>query len=67
MASKVVKLAADLGVKLTPAGSTFPYKLDPQDTNLRIAPTFPGLEEVKMAAEVLAVCIKYVYVKENAD
>jgi aspartate/methionine/tyrosine aminotransferase len=66
MARDVIKLAGDLGVKLTPAGSTFPYKKDPHDTNIRIAPTFPGLEEVKKAAEVLAVCIKYVYVKKNS-
>jgi len=65
MAGKIVKLAGELGVKLTPAGSTFPYKNDPDDRNLRIAPTFPGLEDVRKAAEVLAVCIKYVYVKEN--
>jgi len=65
MAAKVVKLAGELGVKRTPAGSTFPYMKDPNDRNLRIAPTFPKLADVGMAAEVLAVCIKYVHLKEK--
>ena len=59
-ASKVIALAADLGVKLTPAGSTFPYKKDPFDRNIRIAPTFPSLQDVEKAVEVLAVCIQRV-------
>lgn len=58
-ATAVIKLAGELGVKLTPAGSTYPYKRDPEDKNIRIAPTFPGLADVKAAAEVLAVCIKF--------
>ncbi|MBT3272522.1 MAG: aminotransferase class I/II-fold pyridoxal phosphate-dependent enzyme [Spirochaetales bacterium] len=59
-ASEVIKLAGELGVKLTPAGSTFPHKKDPQDRNIRIAPTFPVLDDVKTAVKVLAVCIKFV-------
>jgi len=58
-AKKVVALAGELGVKLTPAGATFPYKKDPQDRNIRIAPTFPGIADLRKATEVLAVCIQY--------
>jgi DNA-binding transcriptional MocR family regulator len=58
-AKKVVSLAGELGVKLTPAGATFPYKNDPQDQNIRIAPSFPSLADLKKATEVLAVCIQY--------
>jgi len=57
LAQKVVALAADVGVKLTPAGATFPYGRDPNDANIRIAPSFPSVEEIEQAMEVLAVCI----------
>jgi DNA-binding transcriptional MocR family regulator len=46
-AAAVVKKAAEAGVKLTPAGSTYPYKNDPLDRNIRIAPSFPPLENVQ--------------------
>ena len=59
-ASEVISMAADLGVKLTPAGSTFPLKKDPKDNNIRIAPTFPSLADVQKAVEVLALSILYV-------
>ena len=57
LAKKVVEKAASLGVKLTPAGATFPYGNDPQDSNIRIAPSFPNVEEVTKATEVLALAI----------
>lgn len=57
-AKKIIQLAADAGVKLTGAGAPFPYGRDPRDRNIRIAPTFPELEEVGQAIEVLATCIK---------
>jgi DNA-binding transcriptional MocR family regulator len=57
-ASRVVALAADAGVKLTPAGSAFPYKKDPLDRNIRIAPSFPSLPELGRAIEVLAISIR---------
>jgi DNA-binding transcriptional MocR family regulator len=44
------------GVAVVPAGRTFPYGRDPNDTNLRIAPTFPPIEEVRQAAQALATC-----------
>lgn len=58
LASKTVELAKNIGVKLTPAGATYPYKQDPQDCNIRIAPTRPVVQEVEKAIEVLTCCIK---------
>lgn len=57
-AARVVKMAADAGVKLTPAGSAFPYKKDPQDRNIRIAPSFPSMNELERAMDVLAVSVQ---------
>lgn len=57
-AKRLVQLAADAGLALTPAGATFPYGKDPNDSNLRIAPTFPPLSDIQKAAEVLCCCIK---------
>ena len=59
-AKAVVSLAGELGVKFTQAGSTWPYGKDPRDSNIRIAPTLPSLEQIRIAVEVLAVCIQYV-------
>jgi DNA-binding transcriptional MocR family regulator len=57
-AKRVYGLMADAGVKMTNAGATYPYGIDPHDSNLRIAPTFPPLSEVETAAKVLACCVK---------
>jgi DNA-binding transcriptional MocR family regulator len=54
---RVVALAKDAGVELTPAGAVYPYGKDPNDRTLRIAPTFPGLSEVALAAEGVALCV----------
>jgi DNA-binding transcriptional MocR family regulator len=54
-AAKVVQLAAEAGVKLTPAGSAFPYRKDPLDRNIRIAPSFPSVPELERAMRVVAV------------
>jgi DNA-binding transcriptional MocR family regulator len=56
-AKRVVELAANVGVKLTPAGSAFPYKKDPLDSNIRIAPSYPSMAELERAMEVLAVSV----------
>lgn len=57
-AKEVYRLASECGIKLTPAGATYPYGKDPDDSNLRIAPTYPTLEELRVAVEVLCNCIK---------
>ncbi|AXB48880.1 aminotransferase class I/II-fold pyridoxal phosphate-dependent enzyme [Amycolatopsis albispora] len=57
-AKRVVELAGQAGVKLTPAGATFPLGDDPRDRNIRLAPTFPKIEEVEAATRALAVCVR---------
>lgn len=58
LAKEVVKLCADAGVKLTPAGASFPYGNDPEDRNIRLAPTLPTIEELDQAIRVFIVCVK---------
>ena len=57
-ASRVVELARKAGVTLTNAGATFPYGKDPNDQNIRIAPSLPSLAEIEEAMGVFAVCVK---------
>ncbi|MCH1865226.1 aminotransferase class I/II-fold pyridoxal phosphate-dependent enzyme [Nocardioides sp. CFH 31398] len=57
-ASRVIALAKDAGVALTPAGSAFPYGQDPDDTNIRLAPTFPSLPSVVEAMEAFCTCVR---------
>ena len=57
-AKKVVSLCSEAGVKLTGAGATFPYGKDPDDRNIRIAPTYPSVDDLSLAVEILCVCIK---------
>ncbi len=59
-AAAVIEKAAGAGVKLTPAGSTYPFKKDPLDRNIRIAPSFPPLEDIRTAMELVALCIQLV-------
>jgi DNA-binding transcriptional MocR family regulator len=59
-AKAIVSLMAELGVTLTGAGATWPYGKDPRDTNIRIAPTFPSLEELDAALDVFVVVAKLV-------
>lgn len=58
IADEVVSLAKGCGVELTPAGSTHPYKKDPQNSTIRLAPSFPPLDELRQAMDVLTVCIR---------
>lgn len=57
-AKRVVALASDAGVKLTAAGATFPYKKDPNDSNIRLAPSLPSVEEIDEAMKVVCLCVK---------
>lgn len=59
-AKAVVSLAKELGVTLTPAGAPWPYSNDPRDTNIRIAPTYPTLDELGQALDVFVVAVKLV-------
>ena len=56
-ASRVVQLAKEAGIALTPAGASFPHGDDPRDRNIRLAPTFPQLEQVSEAMEAVATCV----------
>ena len=62
LATEVIRQAAAIGVKLTPAGATFPYGVDPSNSNIRIAPTFPALGSLQRALEVFVVCLQLVTV-----
>ena len=63
-AAEVIKKAAEAGVKLTQAGSTYPYKNDPLDRNIRIAPSFPPLDDIQAAMELVAICIQLVSLEQ---
>jgi DNA-binding transcriptional MocR family regulator len=56
-AQRVISLAKEAGIELTPAGATHPYGKDLNDRTIRIAPTFPELAEVAQAAEGVALCV----------
>ncbi len=60
-AKAIVDRAKKAGVTMTSAGATFPYKKDPDDSNIRIAPTFPSLGDLRTAMEIFTVCVKLVY------
>ena len=63
-AKAIVAMCKDLGVVMTGAGATFPYGKDPKDSNIRIAPTFPSVEEMAVAAKVFVLCVKLVSVNK---
>ena len=57
-AKRTIELCKQAGVVMTPAGATFPYGKDPNDKNIRIAPTFPPISELKIAINLFCLCIK---------
>ena len=57
-AKRALALCQEAGVTMTPAGATFPYGIDPKDSNIRIAPSLPPVEELEAAMEVFCVCLK---------
>ncbi len=63
-ASEIINLAGKAGVKLTPAGATFPYGKDPKDSNIRLAPTMPSVYEIEQAMEVFCACVEMVCVRK---
>lgn len=63
-AKNVVAKAKEAGVTLTGAGAPFPYGKDPKDSVIRIAPTYPSLEELKTATDIFVVCVKLASVEK---
>ncbi|MBR2930443.1 MAG: aminotransferase class I/II-fold pyridoxal phosphate-dependent enzyme [Clostridia bacterium] len=57
-AKRVYALMKEAGVTLTPVGATFPYGIDPKDRNIRLAPTYPSIEELEIASEILIIAVK---------
>ena len=57
-AKRAVALCKEAGVEMTPAGATYPYGLDPNDSNIRIAPSLPPVEELEKAMDVFCTCLK---------
>ncbi|MBP3243238.1 MAG: aminotransferase class I/II-fold pyridoxal phosphate-dependent enzyme [Ruminococcus sp.] len=57
-AKRIVKLCSEAGVTLTGAGATFPYGVDPRDRNIRIAPTYPSIEDLAKALEIFVTSVK---------
>ncbi len=63
-AKEIVAKCKALGVVMTGAGATFPYGKDPEDSNIRIAPTFPSIEEMQVASKVFVLCVKLASVEK---
>ncbi len=63
-AKRVVALAKDAGVTMTGAGATWPHKNDPHDSNIRIAPSLPPVEELEAALDVFVCCVKLAYAEK---
>ena len=57
-ATRIVALAKEAGVVLTPAGAPFPYGKDPKDSVIRIAPSYPTTEDLQQAADIFTVCVR---------
>ena len=67
LATSIISMAADAGVKLTPAGATFPYGKDPENKNIRLAPTFPELAELESAMDVFVTCVELASLNAELD
>ncbi|MEM8766331.1 MAG: aminotransferase class I/II-fold pyridoxal phosphate-dependent enzyme [Pseudomonadota bacterium] len=65
LAGSIGELAQEAGLAITPPGATFPYGKDPEDKNLRIAPTFAGLDDLKTAMEVFVLCVKLATIRDE--
>ena len=62
-AQRTVELLRQAGVSMTPAGATYPYGVDPHDSNIRIAPSYPSVEELQVAMELFCICAELAYLE----
>lgn len=65
LAKRTLALCKDAGVVMTSAGATFPYGIDPQDSNIRIAPSLPPVAELEQAMEIFCVCLRLASVEQK--
>lgn len=65
LATEIIRLAGAAGVKLTPAGAAYPYGKDPDDSHIRLAPTYPNLAEVQQAMEVFTLCVQLATLRQR--
>jgi DNA-binding transcriptional MocR family regulator len=63
-AKDIVARAKKAGVKITPAGATWPYGYDPHDMDIRIAPTYPSIEDLETAMNVFTLCVRISSIKK---
>ena len=66
-AKRAIALCKEAGVEMTPAGATYPYGIDPNDSNLRIAPSLPPVEELEKAMDVFCTCLKLAALEKLID
>jgi aspartate/methionine/tyrosine aminotransferase len=65
LAARIIERAAAAGVKLTPAGAAFPYGRDPEDRNIRLAPSYPSVDDVDRAMQVFVTCVQLCSVEKR--
>jgi aspartate/methionine/tyrosine aminotransferase len=65
LAARIIARAAQAGVKLTPAGAAFPYGKDPEDRNIRLAPSYPEVDDVDRAMQVFVCCVQLCSVEQR--
>ena len=65
LAQEIIRLAGEAGVKLTPAGATYPYSHDPNDKTIRLAPTFPSVEDLDQAMQIFVICVQLASIRQR--